>query len=79
MTHTVTRHTTATKIKTAMIIPLVKTWPGISAMSARREREKGKGNNQEILPVLSIIACLSIFTVNTNAVVTNPSADTFTE
>lgn len=79
MTHTVTRHTTATKIKTAMIIPLVKTWPGISAMSARKEREKGKGNNQKILPVLCIITCLSIFTVNTNAVVTNPSADTFTE
>lgn len=48
MTHKVTTHTTATEMKTATIMPLTKTWPGISAISAGKKKKTHR-EKQEVM------------------------------
>ena len=58
----VTRQTTITEITTATIIPLVKTWPGMSTMSSRKKKKMGKISQGNFIRIfLHHIAVVSFF------------------
>jgi hypothetical protein len=51
MTHKITIHTAATEARTSTVTPPVKTWPGISGISAKKKKkkERERERNGEIM------------------------------